>query len=104
MTLSILRNTHKPTDISAFLGMLLGAQADSVCDLARILANKRNLHRIEERAQILALISETVSSVELQEMTLEAAAQHIENMVANIGNGHVDPMWVTRDFTLGKNR
>lgn len=104
MTLSILRNTHKPTDICSFIGVLLGVHADSVCDLARVLANKRTLNRIEERALVLALISETVSSVELQDMTLEVAAAHIENMVANIGNGHVDPTWASGSVTLGKNR
>ena len=104
MTLSILRNTHKPADICAFLGMLLGVQADSVADLASILANKRSLHRIEERVLVLALVSQTVLSVEQQEVTLEVAAAYIANALHDIGTQDCDPDWAAGSITLGKNR
>ena len=101
MTLSILRNTHKSGDIAAFLGAILDVPADSPADLARIYANKIASRSIEDRVLVLAVISEAILAVERQEMTVEVAAMHIQQVFAH---RNFDPTWLEGGVTLVKNR
>lgn len=104
MTLTILRNTHKPADIAAFLGVLLKIPADSLSSLAMGLCSSTCVAGIEERAVVLALVSDVIHSIEIGEMTVEVGAAHLHTAIRSDGYLNVSKEWADGTVQLWRNK